>query len=72
MDNKNRITYRNNGAETLFGYKLEEVKNKVFGDTVNYRWLSPEDRKNAYRQIKTTGKWHGENLSTKKNGKEIH
>jgi len=72
VDNENHITYWNKGAETIFGYKLEEVKNKVFRDTVNYRWLSPEDRKNAYHQLKTIGKWHGENLSTKKNGKEIY
>jgi PAS domain S-box-containing protein len=72
VDNENRITYWNKGAETLFGYKLEEVENKIFKDTVNYRWLSPEDRKNAYNQLKTIGKWHGENLSTKKNGQEIY
>ena len=72
VDNENRITYWNKGAEDLFGYKLDEIKDKKFVSTVNYRWLTPEDRKNAYNQLKTIGKWHGENLSTRKDSKEIY
>jgi PAS domain S-box-containing protein len=71
-DYENRITYWNNRAENLFGYRLDEVKDKVFHNAVNYRWMSPEDRKKAYHQLKTLGKWQGENLGTKKNGKEIY
>ena len=72
VDNENRITYWNKGAENLFGYKLNEVENERFRNTVNYRWLTPDDKKNAYNQLKTVGEWHGENLSTRKDGKEIY
>ena len=71
-DNENRITYWNNGAENLFGYKSEELNGKKFVDVVNYRWLTPEEKKNAYNQLETMGKWHGENLITKKDGKDIY
>ncbi|WP_414469404.1 PAS domain-containing sensor histidine kinase [Methanobacterium sp. ACI-7] len=71
VDNENRITYWNKGAENLFGYTLEEVNDKVFPELVNYRWLNPEDRKKAQRQLKTIGEWHGENLTTKKSGEDV-
>ena len=72
VDDANHITYWNKGAEDLYGFKSEEVLNKIFADVVNYRWLNVEDRKNAHQRLKTIGKWHGENLSTKKNGEEIY
>ena len=72
VDDANYITYWNKGAEDLYGFKSEEVLDKIFADVVNYRWLNVEDRKNAYQRLKTIGKWHGENLSTKKNGDEIY
>jgi len=72
VDDANYITYWNKGAEDLYGFKSEEVLGKIFADVVNYRWLNVEDRKNAYQRLKTIGKWHGENLSTKKNGDEIY
>ncbi|MGB9978507.1 PAS domain-containing sensor histidine kinase [Methanobacterium sp.] len=72
VDSENHITYWNKGAEDLYGFKSEEVLDKIFADVVNYRWLNVEDRKNAYQRLKTIGKWHGENLSTKKNGEEIY
>ena len=72
VDDANYITYWNKGAEDLYGFKSEEVLDKIFADVVNYRWLNVEDRKNAYQRLKTIGKWHGENLSTKKNRDEIY
>ncbi|HML04968.1 MAG TPA: ATP-binding protein [Methanobacterium sp.] len=71
-DDENHITYWNNGAENLFGYKLDELYDKKFVDIVNYKWLTPEDKKNASYQLETVGKWHGDNLITKKDGKEIY
>lgn len=72
VDGENHITYWNKGAENLYDFKSEEVQGKIFADVVNYRWLNVDDRKNAYQRLKTIGKWHGENLSTKKNGEEIY
>lgn len=72
VDHENHITYWNKGAESLYGFKSEEVLEKKFADVVNYRWLNVEDRKNAYQRLKTIGRWHGENLSTKKSGDEIY
>ncbi|HEX3014621.1 MAG TPA: PAS domain S-box protein, partial [Methanobacterium sp.] len=72
VDGENHITYWNKGAENLYGFKSEEVQDKIFADVVNYRWLNVDDRKNAYQRLKTIGKWYGENLSTKKNGEEIY
>jgi PAS domain S-box-containing protein len=72
VDDANYITYWNKGAEDLYCFKSEEVLGKIFADVVNYRWLNVEDRKNAHQRLKTIGKWHGENLSTKKNGEEIY
>ncbi|MGB9937990.1 MAG: PAS domain-containing sensor histidine kinase [Methanobacterium sp.] len=71
VDNENKITYWNKGAENLFGYTLKEVNNEIFPELVNYRWLNPEDRKKAQRQLKTIGEWHGENLTTKKSGEDV-
>lgn len=72
VDGENRITYWNTGAEELYGFKFEEVQGKVFADVVNYRWLNVDDKKTAYQRLKIIGKWHGENLSTRKNGEEIY
>jgi len=72
VDNENRITYWNKGAEDLYGFKFEEVEGKIFADVVNYRWLNVTEKKNAYNMLKITGKWHGKNLSTKKNGEDIY
>ena len=72
VDSENHITYWNKGAEDLYGFKSGEVQGKIFADVVNYRWLNVDDRKNAYKRLKIIGKWHGENLSTKKNGEEIY
>lgn len=72
VDDKNHVTYWNKGAEELYGFKSREVQGKEFFDIVKYRWLNVADRKNAYQRLKTIGKWHGENLSTKKNGEEIY
>lgn len=72
VDSENHITYWNKGAEDLYGFKSEEVHGKIFADVVNYRWLNADDKKNAYKRLRIIGKWHGENLSTKKNGEEIY
>jgi PAS domain S-box-containing protein len=72
VDGENRITYWNKGAEDLYGFKFGEVEGKIFADVVNYRWLNVDDKKNAYQQLKIIGKWHGKNISTKKNGEEIY
>jgi len=72
VDGENRVTYWNKGAEELYGFEFEEIEGKIFADVVNYRWLNVDDKKNAYQRLKIIGKWHGKNISTKKNGEEIY
>ncbi len=71
-DQNEHITYWNKGAQNLFGYIEDEVNNKNLYTILNYRWMSPEDRKKAHHQLKTIEKWYGENLTTKKDGKDVY
>lgn len=71
-DENDYITYWNKGAESLFGYTEHEVNDKNIHSALNYRWMSPEDRKKAFHQLKTIEKWYGENLATKKEGRDVY
>ncbi|MFN8493194.1 MAG: PAS domain S-box protein [Caldilineaceae bacterium] len=71
VNNEQRITYWNAGAERLYGYTDSEALGQPLSTITAYRWIKPADEVAAYATLRTTGVWHGESIHRKKNGEEI-
>ena len=67
-----RVTYWNNGAETLYDIPAAEAIGKPLAESYSYSWLRPDDEQEANRSLAETGSWRGQNLHLTKHGKSIH
>ncbi|MCX9010787.1 MAG: PAS domain S-box protein [Candidatus Methanoperedens sp.] len=71
FDNKHSIIYWNDGAQRLYGWKSGEVLGRQVEEVTRHRWLKPEDEREAYSSLESTGSWRGEFIQTRKSGEEI-
>ncbi|MEI2580241.1 PAS domain S-box protein [Scytonema sp. PRP1] len=72
IDSQNCITYWNQAAEQLYGFKAEQVLGRRLEEVYHYRWVKAEDEQAAYNALAARGIWQGENIHCKKNGEEIY
>lgn len=63
VDNEQRITYWNGGAERLYQYSAEEVIGELVQDVTKYAWVNSE--------LEKSGTWRGEVFHHKKDGTRI-
>lgn len=71
IDNDQRITYWNQGAEKLYGFKSDAVLGRRLEEFYTQRWLNPEDEQIAQNSLATTGAWYGESIHVTMSGEEI-
>ncbi|MDD5730309.1 MAG: PAS domain S-box protein, partial [Candidatus Omnitrophica bacterium] len=72
IDGDRRITYWNNAAEHLYGYKASETLNKRIESVLRYRWINKKEERDCLRALKAKGSWRGENIHCKRSGEEIY
>jgi PAS domain S-box-containing protein len=65
VDNCDRITYWNQGAEFLYNLKIDEALGQPIDEVANYRWVKPEDERAASESLVATGLWKGEKIATR-------
>ena len=70
-DNDHRITFWNQAAERLYGFRADKVLGRTVEEVCHYQWLTPGDEQAACDSLATTGAWRGENIHAKRNGEEI-
>ncbi|MBE9229454.1 PAS domain S-box protein [Phormidium sp. LEGE 05292] len=68
-DLNHRILFWNKGAERLYGWKKEEVRDKCANNLLY--WETPPLVENIYETVLKKGEWQGELQQVTKNGKEI-
>ncbi|BAY76674.1 multi-sensor signal transduction histidine kinase [Nostoc linckia NIES-25] len=66
---ENKILFWNQGAQSLYGWKVEEAVGKNIGQLL-YQGTSPQVE-DAYLSVMNTGEWRGELYQLTKEGKEI-
>jgi diguanylate cyclase (GGDEF)-like protein/PAS domain S-box-containing protein len=71
VDAEQRITYWNDEAERLYGWRREEALGCLLIDVCQYRWFHAEDERQAAELLATTGVWRGENIHRTRNGTDI-
>jgi len=72
LDEKQRVIYWNKAAESLYGYKLDEVMGLPVAEVVRYQWIKPEDEPACVKAVQTSGFWQGEVIHHKKSGEEVY
>ncbi len=71
IDQNEKISYWNPGAERLYGFKREGVMGRLSKDVLHYRWIKAEDERVMHESLLTVGSWRGEKIHRKSNGEEI-
>ncbi|MGQ9806621.1 MAG: PAS domain-containing hybrid sensor histidine kinase/response regulator [Chlorobiales bacterium] len=71
LDNEFKITSWNKAAETMYGWKENEVVGKHIHQVFTTRYLNGLTDEQAAEILKTTGEWSGEVVQTKKDGTEM-
>jgi PAS domain S-box-containing protein len=66
-DSENRITAWNKAAESLYGWKADEVIGRDGMEVFSTKWPDGDDDKMT-RAIASTHQWHGEATQVRKNG----
>ena len=68
-DLENQIQFWNKGAETLYGWQVQEAVGRNFGDILDNE--AAQENHEALLSVMTKGKWEGELTQITKTGKEI-
>jgi PAS domain S-box-containing protein len=68
-DMKDVITFWNRGAEELYGWRREEAVGQVSPQLMQTIFPAPLDTINE--QLRTTGRWEGELIHTKRDGTQV-
>jgi PAS domain S-box-containing protein len=68
-DSRDHITYWNHGAEELYGYSVEEALGKVTHNLLQTKHSEPLGQ--IYKKLERDGRWNGELVHTRKDGKKI-
>lgn len=71
IDNDFKITSWNKAAETMYGWKEDNVFGKHIHQVVPTRYLNGMTDEHAAEILRTTGEWSGEVVQPKKDGTEI-
>lgn len=71
IDCQKIITYWNQGAGTLYGFKAEEAIGHPIHEITRQRWTKTEDEKDAEESLKQQGFWRGETIHLKRSGQEM-
>jgi PAS domain S-box-containing protein len=71
LDQQYCVTHWNKAAESLYGYRADEVLGRPVQDVVHYSWIKPEDEPACVNSLRTSGFWRGEVVHRKKTGEEI-
>jgi PAS domain S-box-containing protein len=71
VDNNFKITSWNKAAETIYGYKANEVVGKQIHQVMPTRYLNDTNDEVALTVLQTIGEWTGEVIQTRKDGTEI-
>jgi PAS domain S-box-containing protein len=72
IDDNNCITYLNLAAGQQYGVSIANMLGRCIKEIYQTRWIHPEDEVNATAALAETGRWVGENIHIKRNGKVIH
>jgi PAS domain S-box-containing protein len=70
MDERYFLTAWNKGAETLYGWRAEEVVGRHAGDVARTN-LSEEERAELRRELAANGRWRGELTVARKDGTTV-
>ncbi|MGO9480531.1 MAG: PAS domain S-box protein [Candidatus Kryptoniota bacterium] len=70
-DSQGKITFLNSSAEKLFGYPVDELKEKSLWEIVSPTF-GYDKAKNIYAQTLRGGNWKGEVLNRRKDGTEYY
>ncbi len=71
VDNNFKITSWNKAAETMYGWKANEVVGKQIHQVLPTRYLNDTNDEVALTVLQTTGEWTGEVIQPKKDETEI-
>ncbi len=71
IDEQQCITYINAAAAEMYDIRPEEAVGLSLDRVHTYRWLNPEDEREAYAALDQRGQWQGENVHIKRDGTEI-
>jgi PAS domain S-box-containing protein len=72
VDNNELITYWNEGAERLYGFKAQEVLGSLLKHVIHYEWIAAEDEQIAFAALAASRSWRGQNIHFLKSGKRIY
>jgi len=72
VDNDQRVTYWNKGAERMYGFSEEDASGRPLGELYQYLWLKPEDEQASARALETTGVWSGDTIHVKSDGVRLY
>jgi PAS domain S-box-containing protein len=72
IDNDQRITYWNPGAEKLFQYGAAEALGRRLDEISSYRWDVRGSEETCRDALNRAGFWRGESVHTTRKGKELH
>jgi PAS domain S-box-containing protein len=71
VDNDNRVTFWNQGAERLYEQTAEQVLGRPLSDAYAVKFTNDQQEAEAYRILNTEGFWQGENLHINHRGREM-
>lgn len=71
LDAAQTVTYCNAGVERMYGVRRSEVMGKPLTAIHQYRWLAPEDERQAWSDLAEHGSWKGENIHIRKDGTQL-
>lgn len=71
IDTGGRITYMNRAAERLYDTSWSEALGRLDSELFTYQWINPDDERNAWDALRSSGTWRGVVLHRKKGGEVI-
>ncbi len=72
LNNNFQITYWNEGAERLYGWKAEEVFGKLLTEAYQFQWLKDTDQADALASLEKTGRCWAEMIHVPRHGEPIY
>jgi len=72
VDMDKKITFFNPAAEKLYDMKADYAIGNRIDDILSYRFLSGEEKENAYAALERKGYWKGENIHITAGGKRLY
>ena len=72
VDSGQHVTYFNAAAERQYGIAASDALGRHFTELWTEQWANPGDEAAAFRAVRETGRWRGENVHLKRSGELIY